>query len=32
MDNLFKVYAWKQAEEFLEKNASKYGFDYKKEQ
>ena len=31
MDNLFKVYAWKQAEEFLEKNASKYGFDYKKE-
>lgn len=32
MDNLFKVYAWKQAEEFLEKNALKYGFDYKKEE
>ena len=32
MDNLWKVYAWKEAEKFMEQNANKYGFDYKKEE
>ena len=31
LDNLFKVYAWKEAEKFLEQHSNEYGFDYKKE-
>jgi hypothetical protein len=31
IDNLFKVFAWKEAEKFLENNADKYGFDYRKD-